>query len=360
VAAQIPADSDDNADTMLLEDGRLSVLRDGCYVTIRGTEIVLLHRRKPIGRAPLAAVQTLLLQGHGASLSAAVPLRLSEAGAAVILASCAGTRIVVLAPAASGRAILRAEQARRMDHPEIIRAGLAMLRAKISNQASVLRYFARYRKRTETELHARMVEAAAAIRKESVAIGTLDMECRETDSGRVRRQAMEHEGHAAALYWESVSSLIPAPLGFPGRRTRGAEDPVNQCLNYAYGILYSEVWRAVVSVGLDPCFGIIHGSEKGEASLVFGLIEEVRAPFADRLVISLCGRGFLPALRDIGMLRTHSRRILVEAFGRLAAKPVLWCGARMTLRQILGRQARALARAYQGNETNYRGFHLRW
>ena len=135
---------------------------------------------------------------------------------------------------------------------------------------------------------------------------------------------------------------------------------MNQCLNYAYGILYAEVWRALVGAGLDPYFGIIHGSEKGEASLVFDLIEEFRAPFADRPVLSICGRGFRPGIRDNGMLRVRSRRLVAQAFSRLAAKALSWRGARLNLRQILNRQARSLARVYQGRSTSYRGFHLRW
>ena len=47
-------------------------------------------------------------------------------------------------------------------------------------------------------------------------------------------------------------------------------------------MVYGEVWRALVKVGMDPYFGIMHGSERDQGSLVFDLIEEFRAPFADR------------------------------------------------------------------------------
>jgi hypothetical protein len=154
--------NDGPVDPILLDDGRLTVLQDGCYITMRGTDIVLLQRRKEIGRVPVASVSTLLIHGHGMTLNAMVPLRLSETGAAVIVASSAAARVVVLSPATSGRAALRAEQARRSDETTVVRAGLAMLQAKVSNQASVLRYFARYRKRTEPLLHATLIEAASA------------------------------------------------------------------------------------------------------------------------------------------------------------------------------------------------------
>lgn len=89
---------------------------------------------------------------------------------------------------------------------------------------------------------------------------------------------MGFEGRAAAKYWGSFAILIPDKLSFPGRHTRHATDPVNSAVNYVYGMLYGEVWRAVIRAGLDPYFGIIHGTGRDQGSLVFDLIEEYRAP----------------------------------------------------------------------------------
>ncbi|MBI2218092.1 MAG: CRISPR-associated endonuclease Cas1, partial [Candidatus Rokubacteria bacterium] len=51
---------------------------------------------------------------------------------------------------------------------------------------------------------------------------------------------------------------------------------------YVYGMLYGEVWRALVKAGLDPYFGVMHGSERDQGSLVFDLIEEFRACGGER------------------------------------------------------------------------------
>jgi CRISPR-associated endonuclease Cas1 len=103
---------------------------------------------------------------------------------------------------------------------------------------------------------------------------------------------MGAEGQAGAAYWRRIADLLPSELGFSGRKGRGAKDPVNQCLNYVYALLYSEVWCAVARAGLDPYFGLIHGSQRDEGGLVFDLIEEFRSPFVDRLVFGRIGRGF--------------------------------------------------------------------
>jgi hypothetical protein len=42
-----------------------------------------------------------------------------------------------------------------------------------------------------------------------------------------------------------------------------------RAIDYVYGRLYGEVWRALVKVGLDPYFGLIHGSERDHGSMVF-------------------------------------------------------------------------------------------
>jgi CRISPR-associated protein Cas1 len=105
---------------------------------------------------------------------------------------------------------------------------------------------------------------------------------------------MGMEGHAASVYWSALGSFAPSTLGFPGRVGRGATDTLNGALNYTYSLLYGEVWRALVKAGLDPYFGVMHGSERDGGSLVFDLIEEFRAPFVDRAILAMLGRRFTP------------------------------------------------------------------
>jgi len=171
---------------------------------------------------------------------------------------------------------------------------------------------------------------------------------------------MGHEGRAAALYWSGVALLLPEALGFPGRCTRNAADPVNQSFNYVYGCLYPMVWRALALAGMDPFVGILHGSERASASLVFDLIEEFRCGFADRVVLSLIGRGFRPELGRDGMLRGRIRRALLGAFQGAARRRVEWCGARSDLRGLLDRRARRLGEVFRDGHGESPAFHLRW
>ena len=103
----------------------------------------------------------------------------------------------------------------------------------------------------------------------------------------------------------------------------------------------------------------MHGSERDQGSLIFDLIEEFRAPFGDRLVLGMSGRGFQPQLAPHGSLRTSERRLLVGAFHRMWTCPMRWRGKMHPPCRILEQQAKGLARAFLAEET-YRPFQFRW
>lgn len=134
---------------------------------------------------------------------------------------------------------------------------------------------------------------------------------------------------------------------------------MNSAVNYVYGMLYCEVWRAVIRAGLDPYFGIMHGTERDQGSLVFDLIEEYRAPFGDRVVLGMLGRGFALDLDKEGRLRAACRHKLVSAFHKQWHRNVRWRGAMRAPSEILEMQVTSLKNAYLGND-EYRAFRFRW
>ena len=175
----------------------------------------------------------------------------------------------------------------------------------------------------------------------------------------VRAKAMGLEGNAAAIYWRQVMNMIPAELEFSGRITRCATDRVNQCLNYVYAMLYGEVWRAVVRSGLDPYFGLMHGSKRDQGSLVFDLIEEFRTPFADRLIIAMIGRGFQPKIVKNGFLRTKTKRQMANGFLKKWGKKMVWRSHKLSPAAILEKQAKSLVQLFN-REGGYLPYKMRW
>ncbi len=339
---------------VLVIDGRLHVMTSGCFVTVNADDVIVRRRKTELLRIPIAELTMVYLEGKGIGLSADLTMRLCDKDVPVVFTPLVGVPAAIAQPVQSTRSNVRQQQVLRRNDPDILKIGLAMLAAKVANQASVLKYFARYRKRTNDPLYTTLTGSADEIR--SIA-DTLD----EIDPlvAGARACAMGYEGRAAAKYWSSFANLIPEGLSFPGRHTRHATDAVNSAVNYIYGMLYGEVWRAAIRAGLDPYFGIIHGTERDQGSLIFDLIEEYRAPFGDRLMLGMFGRGFELVLDKDGRLRAAARQKLVRAFHKQWQRAVRWRGKMRAPSEILDQQATSLKNAYLGSG-EYRPFRFQW
>jgi CRISPR-associated protein Cas1 len=176
----------------------------------------------------------------------------------------------------------------------------------------------------------------------------------------VREQLMGIEGDAAARYWEAIGRVIPAALGWPGRETRGAGDPLNSALNYGYGVLYAQVEQALILAGLDPYAGFLHADRPGKPSLVLDLIEEVRQTVVDRTVIGLVNRGMAVEQDAEGRLTEAIRRRLAEKVLERLAATEPYEGRRRVLRHILQAQARQIATYVRGERESYIPFVASW
>jgi CRISPR-associated protein Cas1 len=94
------------------------------------------------------------------------------------------------------------------------------------------------------------------------------------------------EGTAGRIYFETLSRLLAKEYQFSGRSSRPAQDAFNAFLNYAYGMLYSKVERALIIAGLDPYLGFLHRDDYNQLSFVFDFIEPYRI-YADTVVFRL-------------------------------------------------------------------------
>ena len=113
--------------------------------------------------------------------------------------------------------------------------------------------------------------------------------------------------------------------------------------------------------GLDPYFGIMHGTARDQGSLVFDLIEEYRAPMADRVVMGMIGRGFELQVDSTGRLRTRTRtrQKLALAFHKMIARPIDWRGKARSGAELVQAQVASLREMYMG-KGEYLPFRFRW
>lgn len=104
------------------------------------------------------------------------------------------------------------------------------------------------------------------------------------------------EGEAAQRYFDSFDALIlqqHEDFRFSGRSRRPPTDNVNALLSFAYSLLANDCANALQSVGLDSHVGFLHRARPGRRSLALDLMEELRAVYADRFVLSCINQKIL-------------------------------------------------------------------
>jgi CRISPR-associated endonuclease Cas1 len=115
----------------------------------------------------------------------------------------------------------------------------------------------------------------------------------------VGKRPIPHEWQRVGLRQSSLSGT-----------NRHATHPVNALLNYAYGLLETEVRIAVVAAGLDPTIGYLHARRPGRVALVYDLMEPLR-PRVDQDVLGFVQKHiFSPGdfvMTNSGACRLHSK-----------------------------------------------------
>ncbi len=172
---------------------------------------------------------------------------------------------------------------------------------------------------------------------------------------KARNQLLGTEGFIADKYWDCLKRLHK----FPGRVPQG-RDKFNSALNYGYGILYNEVERACLYVGLDPYLGLYHSDRYGKPALVLDLVEEFRVPIVDSAIIPLfiekkLGKrsDFEKISKDEYRLSPEGKAKVVEGVLNRLNQRIFWKGKRRTLRDVILEQNRVLSRCFLGNQTSY-------
>jgi CRISPR-associated protein Cas1 len=95
------------------------------------------------------------------------------------------------------------------------------------------------------------------------------------------------EGTAARYYFSGFSKMILGGFVFDGRRKHPAPDPINALLSLGYTMVFNEISSLLDGLGFDPYLGYYHKVDYGRPSLASDLLEEFRAPVADRLTLRL-------------------------------------------------------------------------
>ncbi len=87
------------------------------------------------------------------------------------------------------------------------------------------------------------------------------------ETARTVQDLLLIEAQEADRYWARLGVRRDYPH---------ARDPINACLNYAYGLLYSRARISIHRVGLDPTVGFLHVPRADSQALVYDWVEPYR------------------------------------------------------------------------------------
>jgi len=327
----------------------------GTFLGKTSERLVVKENGKVVQEVPFFDLAQITITTNGTSLSSDVIRMCMEHGVQINFLSSTGQPYAkISSPQLTATVQTRREQLMAYADQRGVILARAFVTGKIKNQVNTLKYFAKHRKEAKIESYEQVQSAVAKM--------TGILQDLETYQGKnideVRGQFLSVEGRASAIYWQQVATILEGKVDFPGREHRGAEDPFNSMLNYGYGILYTQIWSAILLAGLEPFAGFMHVDRPGKPSLVLDLIEEFRQPIVDRTVIAMFSKGYKVQLEE-GKLSADTRKELAgKILARLEATEN-YEGKKYKITTIIQRQARSIATSVRG-EGKYRPFIGGW
>jgi CRISPR-associated protein Cas1 len=256
----------------------LYVTSQDAFLALDGETVAVRREGERPAHIPLHNLEGIVTFGY-AGVSPALMGACAERGIALNFLSPSGKFLAEVCGIPQGNVVLRRTQYRTSDD-EAKSAAIAknMLTGKLYNSRWVLDRAVRdHEARIDVERvknAARYIIEALEPLRAAATLGTL----------------RGVEGEAAMRYFDVFDEMIlqsKDDFEFTGRNRRPPTDKVNAMLSFAYAMLANECASALRSVGLDPYVGFLHRDRPGRKSLALDLMEELRAVFADRFVLTL-------------------------------------------------------------------------
>lgn len=338
------------------EDGSQLILSGfGIFLSKKSERLIVRKGKDVIYQFPLFRVHEVVVGSKGISISTDLLEELCLRGIRLSFLNYIGKPYAMItSPMLSATVQARREQILAFSDKRGLEFGKAVVLGKIKNQERLLRYFGKYLKKEDEERFKKIDAITSKLRqlwRKIPAVGGASVD-------ESRGSLMGIEGTAGRIYWDGIKEIIGHKVEFFGREHRGATDGVNSLLNYGYGILYSQVWGAVINAGLEPFAGFLHVDRPGKPSLVLDLVEEFRQPVVDRTVVAHVNLGVNIGMKD-GLLDADTRKSIGDRVIERLLTTENYRGKQYQIRSIIQMQARRLA-SYLRGEKDYRAFSFKW
>jgi len=336
----------------------LFVTTQGAYLRKDGETVAVKVDREVRLRVPIITISGIVCFGD-VGVSPFLLGYCAQNGVSISFLSVYGRFLARVQGPVAGNVLLRKEQYRMSDDQmRSARVALGIVAAKISNSRMVL--LRALRDHGEKLLSDKVASAADRLKE------SLEHVQVANDLDTIRGI----EGDSARIYFDVFNELIVAQrsdFSFADRNRRPPLDRVNALLSFAYTLLYHDMRSALEVTGLDPAVGFLHRDRPGRLSLALDLMEESRAFFADRLVLSLInlkqidGKMFTVSPSGAVLMNDAGKKILLTAYQKRKQDSLQhpFLNEEMHIGILFQTQALLMARFIRGDIDGYPPFFWR-
>lgn len=259
----------------------LYISSENSYLSLDGENVVIYEEKSEIGRVPLHNLEGIVSFGYRGT-SPALMGACAERNISLCYLTPQGKFLARVSGRIKGNVVLRQQQyASCREEEKSLEIAKNCIIGKVYNARWVLE---RALRDHSMQIDTERVKNASEYLKNSLNL---------IRSSETKEQLRGYEGEAASIYFSVFDELIlqqKKDFSFRGRSKRPPMDNVNAMLSFVYTLLTNQITSALEVVGLDPCVGYLHTERPGRASLALDLIEEFRAVYADRFVLSLINK----------------------------------------------------------------------
>jgi CRISPR-associated protein Cas1 len=334
----------------------LYITSQGAYLSKEGECVRVAREDQPASQIPIHGVDGIVAFGR-VSISPPLLGFCAERGVTVSWFTEHGRFLARAEGPVSGNVLLRRAQYRTTDTPNRAASiARSIVIGKVFNQRSVLRRAVRDHGNTMPVTDREVLNFATDRLDRALA-------------GLGKQMALDEvrgvEGDAARVYFGALPALLrDSAFVFLQRLRRPPTDPVNALMSFIYALLTHDARSALEGVGLDPAVGFLHRDRPGRPSMALDLVEEFRAWFADRLVLSLINRhqvaprDFLILEGGAVRLTDEARRTVLIAFQERKREELQhpFTGERLPVGLLWHEQARLMAAHLRGDLDAYPPF----
>lgn len=259
----------------------LYVTSENSYLGLEGETVVVYDDKKEVGRLPLHNLEGIVSFGYRGT-SPALMGACVERNVSLCYVTPQGKFLARVTGKTRGNVLLREQQYNSCQNEKnSLEIAKNCITGKVYNARWILERALRdHRMQIDLE----RVKNASLQLKNSLQL---------IQNAESKDQLRGYEGEAASSYFGVFNELIlqqKKDFCFQGRNKRPPMDNVNAMLSFVYTLLTNQITSALEIVGLDPYVGYLHTERPGRASLSLDLIEEFRAVYADRFVLSLINK----------------------------------------------------------------------